>query len=384
MKIVFVSNYFNHHQKPLCQALHELTGGNFEFIATIPMRQERKALGYGMDAEPEYVIRSYASPEAEKACRERILEADVVIAGSAPEDMIAPAIRRGILVFRYSERPLKQGQNVLKYIPRLIRWHLRNPWRKSVYLLCASAYAAGDYAQFGLFRSCAYRWGYFTETKTYTPAEELFQKKDSRKILWVARFLSLKHPEQVLSVAEQLLSQGYDFQLDFIGGGEEEASMRERVRQSELEDRVNFLGTMKPDQVRSHMERAGIFLFTSDKREGWGAVVNEAMNSGCAVVASHAAGSAPYLINHGQNGLLYPSGDSQRLYEQVKALLESPREQTALGRRAYETIVNTWNAREAAKRLLELSERILAGEKSPVLYGEGPCSLAPLLHDDWM
>ena len=33
------------------------------------------------------------------------------------------------------------------------------------------------------------------------------------------------------------------------------------------------------------MEQADIYLFTSDRNEGWGAVANEAMNSACAMVA---------------------------------------------------------------------------------------------------
>ena len=37
-------------------------------------------------------------------------------------------------------------------------------------------------------------------------------------------------------------------------------------------------------------------------QEGWGAVVNEAMNSGCAVVADHMIGAAPWLIRQGENG----------------------------------------------------------------------------------
>lgn len=51
---------------------------------------------------------------------------------------------------------------------------------------------------------------------------------------------------------------------------------------------------MKASEVRSYMEKADIYLFTSDFNEGWGAVLNESMNSGCAVVASHAIGSVPF------------------------------------------------------------------------------------------
>lgn len=383
MKVVFVSNYYNHHQQALCQALYTLTEGNFWFVATSVMRKERKTLGYGMDTEPEYVMHSYLSPKEEKACRERILVADVVIAGSAPEAMIAPAIRRGALVFRYSERPLKQGKDWKKYLPHMVIWNHRNPKNKPVYLLSASAYAPADYKEFGLFSGKAYRWGYFPQAKVQS-WDSLIARKKYTKILWAGRLLHWKHPDDALKVAKKLREDGLSFSMEIVGIGPMERQLREMMSAWELEDCVCMAGALSPEQVRERMEGAGIFLFTSDKQEGWGAVANEAMNSGCAVVASHAAGSVPYLINNGQNGLVYPSGDVQELYERVKLLIESPQEQIALGRKAYKTIVDTWNASEAAKRLLELSEKILAGEKAPVLYGEGPCSPAPLFYDKWM
>jgi glycosyltransferase involved in cell wall biosynthesis len=61
---------------------------------------------------------------------------------------------------------------------------------------------------------------------------------------------------------------------------------------------------MAPEAVRDHMEAADIFLFTSDFNEGWGAVLNESMNSACAVVASHAIGSVPFLLKDGENGFI--------------------------------------------------------------------------------
>ena len=62
------------------------------------------------------------------------------------------------------------------------------------------------------------------------------------------------------------------------------------------------------------MEKTGIFLFTSDRQEGWGAVLNEAMNSGCAVVASHLIGAVPFLKKKKKNGLVYSSGDRKTLF----------------------------------------------------------------------
>ena len=124
------------------------------------------------------------------------------------------------------------------------------------------------------------------------------------------------------------------------------------------------------------MERASIYLFTSDRQEGWGAVLNEAMNSGCAIIASHLAGSTPYLIQNGENGMIYHSGDLKALYQSLEILLENPGIQYELGLKAYETIINEWNAEVAAERLLSLSEYILEGKEFNELFRSGPCSKA--------
>ena len=43
-------------------------------------------------------------------------------------------------------------------------------------------------------------------------------------------------------------------------------------------------------------------------------MVNEAMNSGCAVVADHMIGAAPWLIRQGENGRMYRDGEEQELF----------------------------------------------------------------------
>lgn len=370
MKVIFISNYFNHHQSAISDALWKKTGGNYTFIASSAVPSARRQLGYG-ELEREYVLR-YRGNEAE-ALR-RIREADVVIAGSAPEELVRERIRSGKLLFRYAERPLKNGPELHKYFPRLLRWHWRNPMCRPIHLLCASAYTAGDYAKFGLFRNRAYRWGYFPETKRYADVGKLMAEKDPARILWCGRFLKLKHPDDALAAAKRLREEGYHFRLDLIGCGAMEEMLRQLVKQWDMEDCVRFLGSMRPEAVREQMETAGIYLFTSDRQEGWGAVLNESMNSGCAVVASHAIGSVPFLVRDGGNGLVYESGNVDMLYEKIKYLLERPEEQRRLGAAAYRTIAESWNADTAADRLLALSEKLLAGEKNVKLFADGPCS----------
>ena len=373
MKVVFISNYFNHHQKPVCDGLYRILGEGFRFVATESVPEERLALGYKTVTAP-YVVSACDDDLPRERARDLVDEADVVIAGSAPEDMLRRRIRAGKLLFRYSERPLKEGNSLLKYIPRLVKWHLKNPMGRPIYMLCASAYTAPDYAKFGLFRNRCYKWGYFPETKRYDDFDGLMKEKKAASILWVGRMIDWKHPDDALEAARRLRREGYAFTLTMIGMGEMEQMLRDRIEAYGLSDRVRLPGSMKPEEVRAHMEKAGIFLFTSDQNEGWGAVLNESMNSGCAVVGSTAIGAVPYLIRHGENGLTYASGDVDGLYEQVKYLLDHPQEQRRMGVAAYRTITEMWNGEVAAKRFVELAQRLLAGEKNPDIYENGPGS----------
>ena len=228
MKIVFVSNFFNHHQKPVSDALFALTGGQYRFIATTPVPQSRQALGYGTE-QPPYVVAAYASPRLRETAQELIDEADVVIAGSAPEKLLRSRIRAGKLLFRYHERPLKEGFSIVKYLPRLMKWHLKSPMTKPIYMLCASAYTASDYAKFGLFLNRCYKWGYFPETKRYEDLGALMAGKDPASLLWVGRMIDWKHPDDALAVARRLRQAGNDFTLTMIGMGPMERSEERRV-----------------------------------------------------------------------------------------------------------------------------------------------------------
>lgn len=377
MKLVFLSNYFNHHQKALSDALTELC--DYTFVSTAPMTRERRMLGWDADAEPNYVRSYIREPEW---VLEKLQQADVVIAGTAPEKLIHWCIRQKKLVFRYSERPLKRGLEPLKYLPRQLKWHWQNFPGDQIYLLCASAFAAMDYAKFGLFREKAFCWGYFPETKHYESVQELVEGKRRHSILWAGRLLDWKHPEDAVYVAMELKRNGIHFDLNIIGNGEKESALQTMITRENLEDCVHMLGAMKPEEVRCYMEESEIFLFTSDKQEGWGAVLNEAMNSGCAVVASHAIGAVPYLLKDGENALVYTYGNTGELYRKVEYLLKNPVQRKIIGANAVGTILEEWNGEEAAHRLIQLIERLQTGEKTQ-LYYTGPCSPAMIIREDW-
>lgn len=341
------------------------------------MEQERKALGWGNDVRPAYVLRAY-DPAQKRRCRQLIAQADAVIWGSCPYGMILPRLLRRRLTFSYSERLFKEGKSGFGFWGRAVKYgvFLRAP-QKNHYLLCSSAYAAGDYGLLGQFRGRALRWGYFPQAVQYDlPA--LMGKKQPGSILWVGRMIGWKHPEYALETARRLKALGCAFTMELVGTGALEEGLRAQVESWGLREQVRLSGAVTPEQVRTKMERAAVFLITSDQNEGWGAVLNEAMNSGCAVVTCRATGAAPFLVEDGKNGFLYENDRIDILTERTRFLLEHPEKARELGENAYQTITQTWNSHCAARRLLELAQDLAAG-RQPELPAEGPCSIAPII-----
>ena len=377
MKLAFVSNFMNHHQRPLSLALAGHPDVDYRFIATEPFTGAGVSAGYrDMNREDPFILRPYESEAAKAEALAFCRAADVVIIGSAPDEYIEDRLRENKLTFRYCERFFKNGRwRILD--PRVFLSRLSQHTRyrnKNLYMLCASAYTAPDCRFIRAYPNKTYKWGYFPPVTQYKSIDAILQNKKKNSLLWVARMIPLKHPEAPLEITKRLADDGYNFELNFIGQGELEEKIKTFIEENDLSDRVHLLGSMSPEEVRTHMEQSEIFLFTSDRNEGWGAVLNESMNSACAVVASRAIGSVPFLLHDRENGLVYEDGDLDDLYEKVKYLLDHPTERTKMGKAAYRTLTETWNAESAAARLLKLIDALQDGKDTP--YTDGPCSRA--------
>jgi len=395
VKVVFVSNYLNHHQIPFCNAMYEQLQGSFVFVQTEPISEERLQMGWKEEAHP-YLKFYY---EESEECQNLIDAAEVVFYGGTDEECyIAARLDAGKPVVRYSERLYKTGQ--WKAVsPRGLRKkyydHTRHG-KHPVYLFCAGAYVPSDFHIIRAYSRKMFCWGYFPETKQYD-VDKLLEEKgyvikdaDGEKnvpyILWAGRFIDWKHPTLPLLAAKYLKDKSLPFHMDIVGGGVLEEEVKTCLKELGLEDCVSLLGYKTPAEVRALMEKADIYLMTSDREEGWGAVANESMNSGCALVVNHMVGAAPYLVRQGQNGYVYKDGDDRMLLETMERLVQNPELCKRLGRNAYHTITQVWNAENAAKNLLELIENVvLKGEKIPDLPKDlenlYPCAPAPVVSE---
>ncbi|WP_049945662.1 glycosyltransferase family 4 protein [Butyrivibrio sp. LC3010] len=363
------------------------------------MDEGRRQMGWNADTKAlPYVFRIY---EDEKSCGDKIRDCDVLILGWTGQDKDSPSERlirqrldQGKPVIRVSERIYREGR--WKAIsPRGLKAKFEEhiKYRNSpVYMLCAGAYVSGDFKLIGAYPGKLFKWGYFPPLKRYSEDElsnMLYKDGEKLRICFAARLIKLKHPELSLEVAGYLKKKNIDFHLDIVGDGPLSSGLKEMIKDKALEEYVTMHGAVPPEKVRGIMEKSHLFIFASNYLEGWGAVVNEAMNSACAVVASSEAGAVPYLIKDGENGLTFDDCDKDKLLGKIDELLEEADKKNgsymvradyvrSLQKKAYLAIADTWNAGVAAKRLLEFSECIIKNKdfKNP---DDGPLSKALVL-----
>ena len=114
--------------------------------------------------------------------------------------------------------------------------------------------------------------------------------------------------------------------LLIVGSGPEEDALRSAARRLGIESRVRFIGSRPNVELPTIYQSADIVVVPSEpSREGaepWGLVVNEAMASGVAVIASDAVGAAAHgLPADGRSGVVFHAGDSKALAASLAVLV---------------------------------------------------------------
>ena len=376
MRIIYLSNIFHHLQKPLSDELFKLTNGEYVFVETDAMKS-----GMAYKSEKAPYVMPYVNDNKDQI-EQMVFDSDVVIYGEAPMSLVKRRIRAGKLTFRDDERRYKKVNRYLKWPIYTYNSLLLNKG----YLLCASAFASRDYFFSGMSLKKCFKWGYFPAVREYEDLDGLLSNKRSFtdgtiQLFWTGRLIDLKHPESALFVGRHLKQKGIKFEIKIVGDGPLKEKLEREVSSLDMADEVQLLGLQPPDVVRSLMETSDIYLFTSDRGEGWGAVLNESMNSACAVVASPASGSAPFLITENKDGVFFKNKNWKDLCEKVEWLINHPEERIRLGKEAYRTMVHVWSPQVAANNLIKLISSIQNGTDSGII--EGPCSPAKYLPNNW-
>ena len=139
----------------------------------------------------------------------------------------------------------------------------------------------------------------------------------AKRILSLTRFTHEKGNDILLAIAAKLKEIIPDWQIDVFGAGSDEAAIKQRAAELDLNGFVHFHSPTA--NAAAELMNSSIYILYS-RSEGLPMVLLEAQACGLPAV-SFACGHGPgELINHNTNGVLVPPGDVDKFVQAVVKL----------------------------------------------------------------
>jgi len=163
--------------------------------------------------------------------------------------------------------------------------------------------------------------------------------------------------------------------LTVVGEGPMREELIQLAEKLGISDKVVLRGAVPMNEVAHAYSEADLLVLPS-RYDGWGAVLNEAMEHGLAVVASNTVGAAQQLIDPGRNGFIFRTGDPADLASCLGKILDC-RETLLEMRKASRERIRMFRPAEMGRRLVMLC-RGLVGDAPMPEFVDGPCVWLPM------
>lgn len=178
------------------------------------------------------------------------------------------------------------------------------------------------------------------------------------ELVCVASLEEVKGHRHLIEACRILRDLGIGFRCHLVGDGPLRREVRDQVDAARLDDRVLIHGPQPRAEVAHMLFGADLAVLAScptvsGKREGIPVSLMEAMSTGLPVVSTRISG-IPELVESGKEGILVLPGDPVALAEALGRLLRNPALRERMGRAARARIVEQFELRKNAGRLLDL------------------------------
>lgn len=376
MKILQVSNIVSHHQLPLSRELLKIVGeGNFVFAAMQGTDKYREKLGWNVSSDDEWIINPSVNPTDMEIFERCWSEFDVVICGERFFDKMLERVKDNKLCFYMSERWWKPPVGKLRLLsPSFLKMTLQlRELSKSRYFhyLPIGPYAALDMGFICGNKLAMWDWGYFTSLNSNICNKS--RLLGPLRVLWAGRMIACKRVGMIVKAVSVLQKNGVDIELNLIGDGPEANKVRRMADKLLKKNTYSIQGAISADKVPCIMAEHNVYVLSSSEYEGWGAVINEAMSVGCAVVSSNGAGAAVSMIDNYVDGILFRQNEVKELINAILTLSSDRILCRNIGIQARKKVEELWSPSLAAKRLVQVSTDIHTN-KAITYYESGPMS----------
>ncbi len=173
-------------------------------------------------------------------------------------------------------------------------------------------------------------------------------REDQLLIVFSAKLIPRKDPMTLLRAADSMRHRDRAAVL-FLGDGELREELETFARERGLT--AHFARFVNQTDLPRHYASGDVFVLPTldDPR---GTVLNEAMASGLPVITTDRCGAIGDIVQHGENGYVFPAGDAAALARHLDTLAERPELRSHMAQRSRE-IIATWDYRRGVQGVVE-------------------------------
>jgi N-acetyl-alpha-D-glucosaminyl L-malate synthase BshA len=189
----------------------------------------------------------------------------------------------------------------------------------------------------------------------YAAMRPRFADANEKLLVHLSNFRPVKRVLDVVEVFARV-AKAIPARLMLIGDGPDRSSAEYLALRHGIADRVHFLG--KQDNVNELLPLADLMLMPSEM-ESFGLAALEAMACSVPPIATQ-VGGVPELVEHGVNGLLFPTGDVDAMATAAIDLLQDAPRLHAMAQSARRTAQDHFCASRIIPLYEAYYERVLA------------------------
>ena len=209
-----------------------------------------------------------------------------------------------------------RGGNLPNFIEKYPRW-ARKVLRRADVLVAPSRFLAEEIGELG------YKVPVITNVIDISRYRFRERNKISPRLVWMRSFHPIYNPEMAIRVLAKLRRTEAAATLTMAGADKGlEGEIRLLAQKEGLAGAVRFAGFLDLEKKIKEFSAADVYINTN-RVDNMPVSVVEALAFGLPVVATN-VGGLPYLIEHGENGLLVADEDVDGMVDSIAKLLGDP------------------------------------------------------------
>lgn len=318
-KFIFWQNMVSFHQSCFLHSLSFSENIEVILVAVVAMEEKRERMGWKVPDMGR--VKILVAPD--EVVIKRILETSDdntfhIFSGFDSEPFFKNAfsyvinngLHLGIMAEPYDWLGIK---GKLRYIRSI--YHQLRYGRKIDFVLAIGNKGMEVYRKAGYKYGKLFEWGYFVESTPPVAGEEY----GPFRVMYAGSLLPYKGVHTLVRAWSMVERE--DVELNIIGEGPESAMLKDLAKELALHN-IKFSGFEENERIRTLIGQHDLFVLPSVLKEGWGAVVNEALIQGTPVICTDHCGASVLLGEHNYSTVI-KAGDVERLADEIDGRIKA-------------------------------------------------------------